>query len=153
MNLSMNILGIMCTLAPCRSTVGRQSTPIDRLSVDSRSNIDRQSTDCRPTIDRLSTDRRPTVDRQSTDSRSMCQPTVGLYFLTDSRPTVDRQSVLRMTVGRQSVDCRPTACQWRWLGVMILARKGANSELYFMWGWEKCIVCKKESSWWNIRSR
>ena len=44
---------IMCTLAPCRSTVDR---PIDRLSADYR----------------------PTIDRLSTDSRSMCQPTVGL---------------------------------------------------------------------------
>ena len=118
---------IMCTLAPSvdsRSIVGRQSTD--------------PSTDCRPTINRLSTD---------------CRPTVGLYFLTDSRPTVGAEDDCRSPVGRLSADWRPTACQWGRLRVMILARKGANSESYFMWGWEKCIVYKKESSWWNIRSR
>ena len=59
------------------------------LSVDSRWIVGRLSTD-------PSTDCRSTVDRQSVDGS------------TDSRPIFShRQSLLRMTVGRQSVDCRP----------------------------------------------
>ena len=57
---SSKICRIMCTLAPCRSTVGRQSVesrptvdrPIDRLSTDSRPTVDRLSTDCRSTVGR-----------------------------------------------------------------------------------------------------
>ena len=61
---------IMCTLAPCRWTVGRQSA------------------DCRPTVNRQSTDRQPIVYRQSADSWPIGQLTVGRHFVTDSRPTV-----------------------------------------------------------------
>ena len=138
------------------------------LSVDSRSTVGWQSADSRPThrptVDRLSTDSRPTVDRQSTDCRLIVyrqstdsRSTVGRWVNRQSAdilsPTVDRQSVARTTVGRLSADCRPTV--W-WLGrfrIVMLARKGSNSELYLMWGWEKCFVCNKESSWWNTRSR
>ena len=68
-------------------------------------------------IDQLSVDCRPTVDQQSTVGRQSVDASTDIFS-----PTVDRQSVVRLTVGRQSVHNRWT-----------VGRRSTDRKLKYTW--------------------